>query len=73
MVERGVIYDSVLDHLISQLAQYQRLQEEGINVGSMPEQTWNRILNVIEARDNVKLDNLRKELKETNARVPKPL
>ena len=54
---------------MNNLFEIQRLQEEGIHVGNLPEQTWDRVVELIENRDQKKLTKLRQEL----ARIAKKL
>lgn len=57
-----LIYDSTREQLCNNLAQLQRLQEEGIHVGNLPQEDWNRLVELIENRDEKRLDKLREEL-----------
>lgn len=58
-----IIYESSRSALLNNLAQLQRLQEEGIKVGTLLEETWDRVVELTERRDEKKLTELRKELK----------
>lgn len=60
--KHSVIYEATREQLMSNLEQVQRLQEEGIHVGNLPEKIWNDIVELIERKDVEKLGQLRKEL-----------
>lgn len=60
------IYNATREHLCNSLSQLQRLQEEGVSVGSLPEEMWQRIVDLIELEDNEKLAEVREELKNIN-------
>jgi len=59
----GIIYDSTREHLMNQLFQIQRLQDEGKSLHSLEQVTFNKIVHLAEIEDGQKLDNLREELK----------
>lgn len=40
--------ETYLNHLKNNLFQLQRLQDEGVRVGSLPDQTWDEIVLLIE-------------------------
>ena len=64
----NIIYDATRQHLMNNLEQLQRLQQEGIRVGSLPEKVWGQLEELIEREDAEKLDKLREELKEYGTR-----
>lgn len=59
-----IIYDSTRESLFNSLFRLQRLQEEGVNVGNLADQTWEQVLDLVERSDEQKLTELRKELKD---------
>ena len=59
----NIIYDATRQHLMNNLEQLQRLQQEGIRVGSLPEKVWGQLEELIEREDAEKLDKLRERLK----------
>ncbi len=67
-----VIYEASREQLLNNLAQLQRLQEEGIHVGKLPEENWDKIVELIENRDEERLAELRHDLateyERTNSR-----
>jgi hypothetical protein len=48
--------------LMQHLEQLQRLQDEGVCVGSLCEETWSRIVELIEKDDTRALKEIREEL-----------
>ena len=50
--------------LVNQLFQIQRLQDEGISLQSLAEETFDRLKQLAEMDDKEKLAQLREELKE---------
>ena len=59
----GIIYDSTREGLMNQLYQIQRLQDEGIPLQSLAEETFDKIIHLVEMEDERKLGALRDELK----------
>jgi len=59
----GIIYDSAREGLMNQLYQIQRLQDEGIPLQSLAEETFDKIIHLVEIEDERKLGALRDELK----------
>ena len=57
-----IYHDQTREQLMQSLENLQRLQQEGVNVGSLPEEMWNRIVEFIEEDDKEELENLRNEL-----------
>jgi hypothetical protein len=57
-------HDATREQLMQNLEQLQRLQAEGVNVGSLPEEVWQEIVECIEANDDECLERVRKELRE---------
>jgi len=53
-----------VDNLIQRISMLQRLQEEGIHVGTLPDKLWQEVVDLIEGGDCEKLGQLRQELKE---------
>ncbi len=64
MEKRDIYQSDPLESLTNQMWQLQRLQEEGRNVGSALEETWDRIKEIVEQEDRVKLGDLRIRLKD---------
>jgi len=59
----GILFESSRDGLMNQLYQIQRLQDEGIPLQSLADQTLDRLKELIENNDDRKLGALRDELK----------
>lgn len=57
-----IVYEASREQLLNNLAQLQRLQEEGVHVGNLPGETWDRIVELIENRDEERLAELRHDL-----------
>lgn len=60
----GIIYESSRNGLMNQLYQIQRLQDEGLPLQSLADQTFDKIKQLVEMDDTEKLRVLREELKE---------
>ena len=60
----GIIYESSINGLVNQLFQIQRLQDEGLPLQSLADQTFDKIKQLVEMDDTEKLRVLREELKE---------
>ena len=56
------IYDSSRNELESLLFQMERLQEQGFNLGKLPDQTFRRLIELIDNQDQRRLAELRLEL-----------
>lgn len=59
----GILFESSRDGLMNQLYQIQRLQDEGLPLQSLADQTFDKIKTLIENQDERKLGALRDELK----------
>lgn len=60
-----IIYQvNPLEALTNQMWQLQRLQEEGRNVGSALEETWDKIAEIIHGEDEEKLGTLRERISD---------
>ena len=57
-------YDCTRQDLMQHLEQLQRLQGEGVCVGTLCEETWERIVELIEKDDARALKRIREELQE---------
>lgn len=60
--KQQIVYEASREYLLNNLAQLQRLQEEGVHIGTLPEKTWDDIVELIENRDEEELKKVRKEL-----------
>ena len=58
-----LIYESSREHLMKNIAELQKLQEDGINVGALEEEIWENMVELIRMEDSEKLGKLREELK----------
>ena len=63
MAER-IIYESSKEELENLLFQVQQLEDEGINMSSLPDEIFEHIKEIIEEEDQDKLSDLRDELKD---------
>jgi hypothetical protein len=58
-----VYKDATREQLMKNLLALQNLQQDGINVGSLPEDVWNQIVDYIKTDDTKKLAEVRERLK----------
>jgi hypothetical protein len=58
-----IIYDSTRSELENFLFKLERLEEQGISVGQMPDAVFKRLIEIIDRDDERKLGKLREELK----------
>ena len=67
-----IIYDAK-ECLINQLAQLQRLKDEGLCVDSVCEEMWGKIKELIENDDKERLAGCRKKLREISRKPSEPI
>jgi len=62
MNKEGLIYESSREHMLKSLAELKKLQDDGISFGTLEEEVWEDIVELIKSEDEEKLEELRKEL-----------
>ena len=63
--KKGIIYESTRNELISSLSRNQLLeQRQGIDLSSIDKENWEDLIDLIENEDEIKLGELRQELKK---------
>mgnify|MGYP006992518300 CR=1 FL=1 len=70
MTEIPTIKEMRVDSLITRLATLHALQDQGISVGNLPDETWKMIVEEIERNDAEKLSGVRKELEQIKKSEP---
>ena len=61
---REIIYDNTRSELENFLFQLGRLEEQGYNLGQMPDVVFQRLIDLIDAEKEIQLQEVRGEIKE---------
>lgn len=64
MERKGILYESGKEELRNFLFQLQQLEREGISLGDLPNEVWEKYTESVEANDKEKLTNVRKQLSD---------
>ena len=63
-MEKEIYESSPLEILTNEFWKLQRLQDEGQNVSSLLEETWDKITEIIHQEDKERLKSLRERIKD---------